>query len=240
MVNSKQSKLVAEVLSYYRPKDQKTHNGSLTPDETYMETNQIVNDLKEVLSETEQTIIYHTLNIDRNPKSATYAQMANMTHLSPSEVLRIQRRALKKLKNYKEYKYEEKIRGSLESCITHYASGYSMDDMGQEAIGHLESRLEEKYGSKETDKIMEIMREAFVVRDYYNGKLNAEMQFIHEMNFSTITRNKLYFHGMNRLGDIAKYSRHELHRMGFGDKAVDVIEGKVTANGLRLKGYQSS
>ncbi len=119
MINSRHSKLVTEVLSYYRPKDRKAHHGSLTSDETYVETNPIVNDLKEVLSETEQTIIYHALNIDRNPKPATYAQMANMTHLTPSKVLKIQWKALKKLKDYKEYKHEEQISLFTKICSVH-------------------------------------------------------------------------------------------------------------------------
>ena len=150
------------------------------------------------------------------------------------------RKDIEKTRDSKGLKQEEQIRTNLESCIAHYAPEYPTNDMGKEAVGYVESKLKERYGSLETDNIMKIMREAFVVRDYYAGKLNAKMRLLDELDFSKVTNNKLYSRGMSRLGDIAKYSRRDLYKMGFGQASVNIIEDKLVANGLKLKGFSHS
>jgi hypothetical protein len=240
MFSSSHLELITEVLTHYRPKTQEGNYGSLSPEEASVKTEQIVNDMKKALSKYEQIIVYHTLNIDMNPKPATYAQMAMMTGLSYSKVQTMQWNALIKLKDYTEQKNGEKIRDSLENCIAYYAPDYPMEDMGQEAIEHMKNRLKNKYTPEEEVEIMQILREAFVVRDFHNGKLNANMRYVHELKLSKVLNNKLYSFDMERLGDIARYSRQDFFRMGFGDRAVDNIEGALKKHKLKLKEYQPS
>jgi len=205
--------------------------------------NGIVPVAEKVLSNREYDALSYRLGFD-DYERRSLKEVADIMDVTPVRVGQLERRACSKLKAFKEQgrtrlAREELMRTDLESCVKKYAPGRNLSELGKEGYAYLSNKLgmlEEKYGKGVSEDALNIVREAYVVSDFYRGVLSEKLIPLSELGFSIRAYNTLSSVGVKRAEDITRFSANDLMRVrNFGRGCLYEVQGKLAKMGLELK-----